>query len=137
MRCMRPCNSACLKPCINGACGITPNLLHRALFMQMFCTSQYVPPYCTSQYVPPYWTYSMREPACLQPCADAQGFFYNRFPPPAKSASADLGTETDVNLGQELWYHVLGTPQAKDVLVLANPDQPEWQFSAEITDDGR
>lgn len=64
-----------------------------------------------------------------------QGFFYNRYPPPSKEG--DLGTETDANMGQQLWYHVVGTPQSDDALVLEISDQPDWQESAEVTDDGR
>ena len=67
----------------------------------------------------------------------AQGFFYNRFPAPSKAGKGDLGTETDTNLGQELWYHRVGFPQAQDSLVMQIPEQPEWQSSAEVTDDGR
>lgn len=72
-------------------------------------------------------------------CVCMQGFFYNRYPAPSHlpEDEGDLGTETDSNLGQQLWYHVVGTPQSEDILVLEIPDQPEWQTSAEITDDGR
>jgi len=31
----------------------------------------------------------------------------------------------------------VGTPQEKDVLVFERPDQPEWGFGAEVSDDGR
>lgn len=64
-----------------------------------------------------------------------QGFFYNRYPAPSKDG--DLGTETDANKGQQLWYHAVGTPQSSDAFLLDFPDQPEWMASAEITDDGR
>lgn len=63
-----------------------------------------------------------------------QGFFYNKFPEPKKG---DLGTETDINLNQQLCYHVLGQPQSKDAVVWACPDHPAWMLGAEITDDGR
>ncbi len=64
-----------------------------------------------------------------------QGFFYNRYKPPSKSAK--LGTETDTNVDQQLWYHVVGTPQADDKFVYAVPEHPDWFISAEVTDDGR
>lgn len=64
-----------------------------------------------------------------------QGFFYNRYKPPSKSAK--LGTETDTNVDQQLWYHVVGTPQADDKFVYAVPKHPDWFISAEVTDDGR
>lgn len=63
-----------------------------------------------------------------------QGFFYNKFPEPKKG---DLGTETDINLNQQLCYHVLGQPQSKDAVVWACPDHPAWMLGAEVTDDGR
>ena len=66
-----------------------------------------------------------------------QGFFYNRYPAPVKAGAGELGTETDSNVGQQLWYHVVGTSQSSDALVLEIPDQPEWQTSAQVTDDGR
>lgn len=34
--------------------------------------------------------------------------------------------------GQQLMYHVLGTPQSKDVTVLADPDHPTWMFGTEV-----
>ena len=71
--------------------------------------------------------------ANLKTCV-TQGFFYNKFPEPKKG---DLGTETDINLNQQLCYHVLGQPQSKDAVVWACPDHPAWMLGAEITDDGR
>jgi hypothetical protein len=64
-----------------------------------------------------------------------QGFFYNRYKPPTKSA--ELGTETDTNVDQQLWFHVVGTPQADDKFIYAVPEHPDWFISAEVTDDGR
>ncbi|BDA42115.1 Prolyl endopeptidase [Coccomyxa sp. Obi] len=66
---------------------------------------------------------------------DNLGFFYNRYEPPSKSA--ELGTETDTNVDQQLWYHVVGTAQADDKFVYAVPEHPDWFISAEVTDDGR
>lgn len=34
--------------------------------------------------------------------------------------------------GQQLMYHVLGTPQSQDVTVLADPDHPTWMFGTEV-----
>ena len=41
------------------------------------------------------------------------------------------------NYYQKLYYHRLGTPQSEDVLVYERPDQKEWGFGGEVTDDGR
>ena len=47
-----------------------------------------------------------------------RGLFYNRYEQPA-NASGELGTEVDINLRQQLVYHVLGTPQVS-TLTLGN-----------------
>ena len=66
-----------------------------------------------------------------------QGFFYNRYAEP-KERDGELGTETDINLNQRLYYHRIGTPQKEDAFLLAAPeDHPEWMLSASVTDDGR
>src|SRR6266704_2114357 len=62
---------------------------------------------------------------------DRAGFFYSRYPEPADKAL------TDVNRFQRVYYHRLGTDQASDVLVYERSDQPDWGFSADVTDDGR
>ncbi len=62
---------------------------------------------------------------------DGAGFFYSRYPEPTDKAL------TDVNRFQKLYYHRLGTDQAKDVLVYERPDQPDWGMNAEVTDDAR
>ncbi len=64
--------------------------------------------------------------------ADHQGFFYSRYDEPAADAR-----HTAVALHQKLCYHRLGTPQSEDELVYARPDQPEWGFGAQVTEDGR
>lgn len=64
-----------------------------------------------------------------------QGFFYNRYKSPNKSEK--LGTETDTNVDQQLWYHIVGTPQKDDKFVFAQPEHPTWFIGAEVTDDGR
>ncbi|KAK3254265.1 hypothetical protein CYMTET_36516, partial [Cymbomonas tetramitiformis] len=65
-----------------------------------------------------------------------QGFFYNRYAPPASNVES-LGTETDSNVDQQLWYHQVGTKQDEDILCYAIPEQPRWMIGAEVTDDGR
>ena len=63
---------------------------------------------------------------------DGSGFYYGRFPEPAKGA--DL---KGANYFQKLYFHKLGAPQSEDVLVYERPDQKEWQFHGEVTDDGK
>ncbi|GAB4560105.1 MAG: prolyl oligopeptidase family serine peptidase [Haliangiales bacterium] len=62
---------------------------------------------------------------------DDSGFFYSRYPAPQEGQAL-----TAVNLGQAVYYHRLGTPQAEDTLVFERPDEPKWGFGAEVTEDG-
>src|SRR5437588_673785 len=62
---------------------------------------------------------------------DGRGFFYSRYPEAAEKAL------TSVNRFQKVYYHRLGTEQAQDALVYERPDQPDWGFGAQVTDDGR
>jgi len=66
---------------------------------------------------------------------DSKGIFYNCYEPPAKDG-VDLGTETDINLNQQLRYHVLGSPQREDPVVYAIPEFPDHMIGAQTTDDG-
>ena len=63
---------------------------------------------------------------------DGSGFYYSRFREPR--AGEEL---KGLNLNHQVFFHRLGTPQANDRLVFARPDQPEWGFSPEVSDDGR
>ncbi|MFN2462854.1 MAG: prolyl oligopeptidase family protein [Candidatus Dormibacteria bacterium] len=40
------------------------------------------------------------------------------------------------NYNHRVYVHRVGTPQSEDVVVYERPDQPEWIFSAQVTDDG-
>jgi prolyl oligopeptidase len=42
-----------------------------------------------------------------------------------------------VNRFPKLHYHRLGQPQSEDKLIYHRPDQPEWGFGGEVTEDGR
>lgn len=64
--------------------------------------------------------------------ADGKGFWYNRYDAPKEGEKL-----TGINKYQKLMYHLLGTEQAQDKLVYERPDQPEWGFGADISDDGR
>ena len=63
---------------------------------------------------------------------DGQGFFYSRYDEPEPGAAL-----TGVNYFQKLCFHRVGTPQSEDRLVYHRPDQQEWGFGGEVTDDGR
>lgn len=60
---------------------------------------------------------------------DNTGFLYSRYPEPTNPLE-------QVNHFQEVYLHTLGSPQADDVLIHQNPDEPEWGFNAEVTEDG-
>jgi prolyl oligopeptidase len=63
---------------------------------------------------------------------DNKGFFYSRYPEP-KPGQKFQG----LPLHQQLYYHRMGTPQNEDVLVYHRPDQPTWNITGGVTDDGR
>lgn len=63
---------------------------------------------------------------------DGRGFFYTRFDEPKPGEAFQ-----SLNLNHKVFYHRLGTTQSEDVLVYQRPDQPEWMFGVEVTEDGR
>ncbi|MBX3443135.1 MAG: S9 family peptidase [Planctomyces sp.] len=64
--------------------------------------------------------------------ADSQGFFYARFDEPQEGQQFQ-----SLNLHQKIFYHRVGRPQSEDVLVFRRPDEPEWGYGCEVTEDGR
>ncbi|MRV76160.1 prolyl oligopeptidase family serine peptidase [Duganella sp. FT92W] len=63
---------------------------------------------------------------------DGSGFYYSRYDEPDEKTKL-----AGVNYFQKLYFHKLGTPQSADTLVYDRPDQKEWGFAGEVTDDGR
>ena len=63
---------------------------------------------------------------------DGRGFFYSRYDEPQEGKEYQ-----GANYYHKLYYHTLGTPQSSDRLVYERPDQKEWGFGGEVTDDGR
>ncbi|MEC4896111.1 MAG: prolyl oligopeptidase family serine peptidase [Oscillatoria sp. PMC 1051.18] len=63
---------------------------------------------------------------------DGQGFFYSRYDEPKQETKLE-----DVNYYQKLYYHKLGTSQAEDILVYDRPDEKEWGFSGNVSEDGK
>ncbi len=63
--------------------------------------------------------------------SDSRGFFYSRFPQPAAGAAMQ-----SLNKNEKVYYHRAGTAQTADVEVYERPDQPEWTFSNNVTEDG-
>lgn len=63
---------------------------------------------------------------------DGSGFFYSRYDAPQEGQEFQ-----GANYYQKLYFHRLGTPQSEDVLIYERPDQKEWGFAAEVSEDGR
>ncbi len=63
---------------------------------------------------------------------DGKGFFYSRYDAPKEGAEFQ-----SLNLNQKVFYHQVGTFQDDDVLVYRRPDNPDWGFQTEVTEDGR
>jgi prolyl oligopeptidase len=63
---------------------------------------------------------------------DDKGFFYSRYPEPEPGRKFQ-----GLPLNQKIYYHRLGAPQSEDVLVYHRPEQPTWNVSGSVTDDGR
>jgi len=62
---------------------------------------------------------------------DGTGFYYSRYDAPAPGEDF-----TGITNYQKLFYHQRGTNQAQDILIYERPDQKDWGFDAEVTDDG-
>lgn len=62
---------------------------------------------------------------------DGSGFFYSRYDKPDEQNK--LRSQV---FGHKIFFHKLGTPQSDDKLVYERPDQKEWIFNEEVTDDG-
>jgi prolyl oligopeptidase len=63
---------------------------------------------------------------------DNSGFYYCRY-----AAPADGEAFQEANYNQKVYFHNLHTPQSDDILIYARPDQPEWGFGPEVSNDGR
>ena len=63
---------------------------------------------------------------------DGSGFYYSRYDKPDEKSK--LRSQV---YNHKLFFHRLGTPQSQDKLIYERPDQKEWLFNAEVTDDGR
>src|SRR5258708_2562555 len=63
---------------------------------------------------------------------DSKGFFYSRFPEPPKGKSLEAALS-----GQAIYYHRIGTPQSKDVLIYDRKDLPMWFVGGSVSADGR
>jgi prolyl oligopeptidase len=61
------------------------------------------------------------------------GFYYSRYPAPS-----DTGTKLSAsNSYHKVYYHILGTPQSKDMLVYEDNEHPQRLFGVGLTEDQR
>jgi prolyl oligopeptidase len=63
---------------------------------------------------------------------DNKGFFYSRYDEPTSGNKM-----TNSNKNHKLYYHRVGQAQSRDQLVYDRPDQPDWLFNGDVTDDGQ
>lgn len=59
-----------------------------------------------------------------------EGFYYSRYDPPKGAALKQA------NYFHKLYYHKMGTSQSADRLIYERPDQKEWGFNGDVTEDG-
>jgi len=62
---------------------------------------------------------------------DNKGFFYCRY-----DEQTSGNKMTNVNRNQKVYYHRVEQPQSRDELIYDRPDQPDWIFSANVSEDG-
>ena len=62
---------------------------------------------------------------------DGSGFYYSRYP-----ETSDDERFQSLNRDQAVYFHRLGTSQDEDVLIHAEPDEPDWGHGATVSDDG-
>ncbi|MBX9690220.1 MAG: prolyl oligopeptidase family serine peptidase [Candidatus Obscuribacterales bacterium] len=61
---------------------------------------------------------------------DGKGIYYSRYP----EAKNEL---KEANYYNKVYFHKIGSPQSEDQLILENKDEKEWEFSAELSEDGK
>ncbi len=63
---------------------------------------------------------------------DGSGFYYSRYPETTEEKKFQ-----SLNMNQAVYFHRLGTSQDDDALVYSSPENPDWGFSASVSDDGQ
>ncbi len=62
---------------------------------------------------------------------DGSGFYYSRYDAPPEGEELQ-----QANYFQKLFFHRLGTDQSEDTLVYERPDEKEWGFNGNVSEDG-
>jgi prolyl oligopeptidase len=68
---------------------------------------------------------------------DNRGFFYSRFEEPSAEEQRAGRPPASANRGHKVYYHRLGQPQGNDQLILERPENPDWLFNTEVSEDGQ
>ncbi|HSQ16611.1 MAG TPA: prolyl oligopeptidase family serine peptidase [Anaerolineales bacterium] len=63
---------------------------------------------------------------------DSSGFYYSRYDSPTAGQEYQ-----SANYYHKLYFHAINTPQSEDKLVYERPDEKEWGFGAQVSDEGR
>jgi prolyl oligopeptidase len=63
---------------------------------------------------------------------DGRGLYYSAFPSPAPGEELRAR-----DVGNAVYYHLIGTKQSNDLKLYERPDHPDWQFEAHLTPDNR
>jgi prolyl oligopeptidase len=63
---------------------------------------------------------------------DSRGLYFGKYPDPDPNDQFQA-----LNKNMRVMLHRLGTDQADDQVVYARPDEPEWGYGVEVTDDQR
>jgi prolyl oligopeptidase len=64
---------------------------------------------------------------------DGTGFLYSRYAEPTDASTLYQAA----NRNHLVYLHRIGEPQERDELVFERPDQPDWLFEAQVSEDGR
>ncbi|MGS0676074.1 prolyl oligopeptidase family serine peptidase [Shewanella sp. 30m-9] len=62
---------------------------------------------------------------------DNTGVYYARYDAPAGGNAL-----ADVNFNQKVYFHKIGTPQSEDTLVYERPQNKDWGFGIEVSENG-
>jgi prolyl oligopeptidase len=63
---------------------------------------------------------------------DAAGLYYSAFPAP--EAGSELSAR---DLDNAVYYHAIGSPTERDLRVMGEASEPQWQYEPHVTPDGR
>ena len=61
--------------------------------------------------------------------SDNSGFYYQRYPKPEGDSLLEI------NKNPKLYFHEIGTSQAKDKLIYHEPSKPNWSFDMKVSED--